>query len=264
MAGSVDFRIDSDLGPITHRQFKIPYALIEVVATERLYQPFGLLLFLKAKSRGCLKSRSQTLSEAATYFNKHERTIRRYVRILEKRNWIGRYDNGGYILRGFDKICGIEKIPRSKACVFTVKEHLPNTRAFIVGACIGHLSKGQKDKLWRERSKEGKKGISHEIDQTLPTHFNVASRGIAKIFGVSVGTATNWKKEAKRQQYIDIVHTLRPLPEGINGMEWKRAFPEFAHLLRIRGDKYFIQYPDKIGSKLTFCKRHSIKKTDKK
>lgn len=247
---------------IEGRYWHIPMGLLEIVAVERLTGPFKLFLYLKKVSNGMISPRSHSFADAAKDLKISRRTVNRHLKKLIDRNWVGRFNSGVYIIRGFDKLRIMEGYPSRTAVTFDNKVDLPRTREFVQSACVAHLARKQRARLWRERLKEDKRGASHEISQTLPTHFEIAAGALVKIFGISTGTAFNWKKQGKRHGYLDIVHVLRPM-NITNGAEWKRVNPEQAHLLIRRDNKYFLQYPDKVMSKMRFCRRRTLQKTDK-
>lgn len=245
-----------DRNEVAYTRFKIPLSLAERVLQNNLFAPFRLFIYLKVIStNGQILASRELYQRASKDLQISEKSVRRHFQMLRDKNWIGQFKSGSFILRSFDKLREMEKLPGKTAVWFDYKTHLPAFKAYIIGACLGKLAIKQRTNEWKERRlPEKRRSISNVRNLPLPTHYPIACAALAQIYGISVGTAFNWKQEAKQAGFIDIIHTLRPLPID-NKLEWQRTNPELAHRIIIRDNKYFIQYPDKVCSLLKFTRR---------
>ncbi len=249
---------------VENRFWHIPMGVLEVVAVNRLIGPFQLYLYLKKVSCGQLSPGSKSFTQAAKDLKISTKTVKRRFVLLRERNWIGQLKSGTYVVRSWDKLRSLENCPSKAAVIFDKERDLSRTRAFVESACICYLVRKQSARLWREkRLPEGKRGTSRESNRPLPTFYFVANKALARIYGISIGTAFNWKRLGKSEGYLDLLPTLRPMFID-NGPEWKRVFPEQAHRLVLRDDMYFLQYPDKVKNNMTFCRRRCMKQVFKK
>lgn len=236
------------------RFFNVPVGLLEIVLKEKFFAPFELLMYFKTESKsGQMRITTEAINKAAADLNVTPRTVRNNLKRLLKRNWIGRFRSGGYILRGFDKLRRMEKEWTRTAVIFDRNLHLKKFREFVIAACIGRLVSRQRARLWRERLSGERKGTPNVRKQPLPTLFPIAGEAMAQIYGISVGTAFNWKNAAHKVGFITVEKILRPVHP-----EWMRAFPDEAHRVIQRDGRYFLQYPDKVKCNLKFCRRRSL------
>lgn len=260
MRWHVPYIVSAEEAKDTRRFFKVPVSILEKVVEHNLFAPFRLFMYFKTVSNGQMRIGTHTIQLAASDLEISERTVKRHIEILQKRNWIGRFKTGGYIIRGFDKLREIEKVSGRSAMWFDAKQHLNQFREFVVSTCLGHLVNKQRTKLWRDRHLPGKRrGTPNERKRPLPTSFPVACEAMVQIYGISIGTASNWKRHAQEAGFITVYKKLRPV--SIEWVEWK---PQFHHRLVKRDDRYFIQYPDEVKCNLKFTRRRCLHALDKK
>lgn len=248
------------------RFYKVPVSILETVRADNLFAPFRLFMYFKRVSTsGQMQITTQTIKLAATDLGISEKSVKRHLEILQNRNWVGRFSSGGYIIRSFDKLRIIEKTAGRTAVWIDTKSHLKHIREFVVSACLGKLAHRQQGKLWREKCLSGSEsGNPNECKQiSLPTSYPIACDAMKQIYGISKGTAFNWKRDANEAGFITVYKKLRPVAID-NVLEWKRANPDYAHRLIKRDDRYFIQYPDKVKCNLKFTRRRSLSALDKK
>ena len=192
----------------THRFFKIPVSILEIVMGHNLFAPFRLFMYCKTVSNGQMRIYPETIRLASADLGISERTVKRHLEILQNRNWIGRFKSGGYIIRSFDKLRAMEKTTGRSAVWFDAKKHLKPFREFVVSACLSQLVKRQKTKLWRVTRLPGsRRGNPNERKRPLPTSFPVACEAMRQIYGISIGTAFNWKHNAHKAGFITIHKT---------------------------------------------------------
>lgn len=243
------------------RFFKIPVPILEIVREENLFAPFRFFMYCKTVSTsGQMTFCRKTIALAAADLKVSQKTIKRHLAILHKRNWIGRFKSGGYILRSFDKLRRIEKRPGRSAVWFDAKKHLKPFREFVVSVGMGHLIARQKSRLWKgQRLSGNRSGIPNERKRSFPTFFPLACEALHILFGISIGTSFNWKRDAHAAGFITIKPILRPVMA-----EWVLENPVFEHRLVVRNGHCYIQYPDKVQCNLQFTRRRALKKLDKK
>lgn len=248
-----------DGNEVVSKHFKIPVPLLELVVKEQLFNPFRLFIYLKVIStNGQIRITNQTIQRAAKDLKISPKTVHRHFKVLRKKNWIGQFKSGSYILRGFNKLRKMENAPGRTAVWFDPQTHLPVFKAFVISACLGQLVSRQRTNEWKERRlPENRRCISNVCNLPLPTHYPIACEAMAKIYDIAVGTAFNWKKEAQSAGFIEVQKILRPVTVD-NKLEWQRVNPELANRLVYRGGKYFIQYPDKVCCLLKFTRRRSL------
>lgn len=261
----VPFIVTPEEAKNSRRYFKIPVSILEIVREQNLFAPFRLFMYFKTVSTsGQMRITRHTIALAATDLGISEKTVNRHFQILKNRNWIGRLNSGSCIIRSFDKLRVMEKTDGRTAVWFDVERHLKSFREFVVSACIGRLISKQKAKLWRKKQLPGsRRGIPNERKSSLPTSFPVASEAMKKLFGISIGTAFNWKRDAHEAGFITVTKVLAPVTID-NVPEWKRVYPELAKRLIVRDDRYFIQHPDKVQCNLHFSRRRCLSSLDKK
>lgn len=197
------------------------------------------------------------LRSAAHYLNCHQRTIKRRLERLRKRNWIGRFKCGILIIRSFKDLFRIENIGASRTGAVFYMNDLKKVTAFVVSACIGYLVRSQKAKLWREkraRQPGAKKAAPIPPGVALPSSFPVACKYIADIFGISISTASEWKRLGLESGFLSVDKQFEFV--GIdNRLEYKRLGYEDDHLIVYRNGSYYRQGIDLVACKLMFKSR---------
>jgi len=264
MGCRVPYIVSTEEAKNTRCVFKIPVSILEIVRDQNLFAPFRLFMYFKTVStNGQMRICPKTVSLAAADLCISEKTVKRHLDILQKRNWIGRFKSGGSIVRSFDKLRVMEKTTGKTAVWFDAQRHLKPFKEFVVSACLGNLISRNRAKLWRERLPGDRKGTPNERKQPLPTSFPIACEAMRQIYDISIGTAFNWKQAAHKAGFITVKKILRRMHID-NALEWKRVHPDLAHRLIIRDDRYFIQYPDEVTCYLRFTRRRSLRALDKK
>ena len=272
MAWSMPFVLKKE-DVVSKRQFfKVPVPILEVVLKEGLFGPFRFFMYCKTVSTsGQMHFCPQTIRLAAKHLKISEKTVKRHLEILEKRNWIGRFDSGGRIIRSFDKLRKIEKLSGRSAVWFDAKKHLYPFRAFVVSACVAQLIIRQRTNNWRAREEKresdflpgSRRGKPIERKKLLPSFYPIACDAMRQIYGIALGTAFNWKKEAHNAGFIEVKKILIPISEG-----WVHGNQNKAHHILRRGDRLLIQGTDQVRCNLRFTRRKwlclSQKELDKK
>lgn len=259
MGWRVPYIVTNEEAKDKRRFFKIPIPVLEKVVEHNLFAPFRFFMYCKTVSNGQMRICPNTIRRASADLGISERTVKRHLEILQNRNWIGRFKSGGYIIRGFDKIRAMEKTTGRTAVWFDAKQHLKPFREFVVSACLGQLAKRQRTKLWKERRLPGsRRGTPRERKRPFPKCYPVACEAMKQIYGISIGTAFNWKESAHKAGFISVYKRLRPVR-----VEWTFIYPELEQRLVKRGNRCFIQLPDKIKCNLKFTRCRCLHALDK-
>lgn len=247
------------------RFFKIPGSILEIVLVQKLFAPFRLFMYFKTVStNGQMRICPKVIALAAADLKISEKSVKRHLNILVDRNWVGRFTSGGYIIRSFDKLRKIEKTVGRTAVWFDAQKHLNSFQEYVIASCITVLISKQRTKLWKAQELPGsRRGKPIERKSSaFPTFYPIACEAMKQIYGISIGTAYNWKQAAHKAGFITVKKILRPTNVN-NGQEARRANPEWAHRIIMRDNKYYIQYPDKVESYLKLTRRRSTNALDK-
>jgi len=192
-----------------------------------------LFLYLKYQTDGITNKRM--LKNTARYFNKSDRTIRRWLHTASQYNWIGQHNNTLFV-RGwqhlFDTLCF-----QKKACFRFRKKDLKNFKTYCYAGVMSYMARVQIGKL------EQHTGRSYQAPIWIP----LASAAIAKTLNVSERTAQTYRKKAAKFGYIQIKECFKPL--GIKVQEisnYRKYAADSGGNLIIKNGKVFRQLPSKI------------------
>lgn len=242
-------------------RFVVPLAILQIVAREQFFDEFQLFIYLKSISDGGLKMNRAVLRSASHHLECHQKTVKRRLERLKKRNWIGTFKCGVLILRSFNELFRVEKIDHSQTAAIFYTSDLKKLTAFVVSACIGYLVIAQRAKLWKKRRGHqpgAKKAIPIPPGASLPTSFPVACKYIADIFGVSISTASEWKRMGANAGFLSVEKQLEYVDID-NRMEYKRLGNEDDHFIVFRKGYYFYQGIDMVESLVGFKSRRKPK-----
>lgn len=212
------------------------------------------------------------------------RTAKNNIQKLTERNWLGfNPQSGYYFVRGFNKIREIEGLKGNRGvCLSVTKElnHKSKFRAFIAGAAIGNIAKKKKWQARCAQESEHLMGSSnhHSGKHLLPSHYPIACQYLVKVFGISLRTASLYKKWAAKYGFIDVKKNLQKIilgseeahlegtvleGKGINAAYaaiYKKSHPDIAHRVRRKKVKgkwlLFLENTDTVQPCIEFTKRH--------
>lgn len=159
---------------------------------------------LKALCRGQLRINTDVIHTVAGILEIHPRTVQRSIKFLINRKWIG-YNPVSEIhhIRGFDAIRIIEKIKPRRGYWFSICL-IKNLKGFVIAACITDLINRQKTRWGAEARVRKRVRSKQKATASLPLFFPVSTVAMAKIYGISLCTASNYRKVAKNQGFIEI------------------------------------------------------------
>lgn len=181
-------------------ELRIPVELCFYCVKKRFYGGMELFIFLKMNCNGKTRIGNLEIIEIANVFGVHPKTIQNRLKKLILKKWIGLDRNNVYHINSFAKLMRLLEA-ESRTTVYFVSGYIKCFREFICGAVISHLAKLTKHK---KRGNELKR-----IESLLPTKWSkeyspVSTNGIAKCLGISLSTAHNLKKYAKKGGFIKI------------------------------------------------------------
>lgn len=259
-----------------HHFLQIPIDITHLTLREKFFRPLQVYIFLKSRCSGQLKISKSEIREVSSKLGTSADTIKRNLKKLRERNWVGyNPESGYYFIRGFKKIKQLEGSKYLTSVCLSVDRELCDFRifkAFLYGASIGYLARYQKGKARRRAGSERTKGSSkHNPELRLPTHYPVACEAMSKIFGISISTAHKYKKEADEHGFIDLrnnFNMVKKIPKddevkrnilslgpGVDAKEipfLKEGYPEIAQRIRPYKEKAYSQDPDTVCPKLTY------------
>jgi len=233
-------------------RFVIPYAICKRVAEELFFEEFELLVYLKSISNGCLLVDKKIVSSAANFLGCHPKTVKRRLKRLEERNWVGCWKGSGkHIFRAWKELFVVEGIaPFRRGVVFETK-HFPNFKAFIVSALIGALAKSQAITEQKMRRAGAPNSAPHQPGVSSKKLFPVACQYIASVFKVALSTASEWKTLGQKAGFLKVEKQLEPFL-FVNAKEYKRHKQPGAECLVYRDGAYYFQGIDLITPMLKY------------
>ena len=266
------------LGSLTTHYLLVPVHICDLVIARKSFREFQIYMFLKAKFSGQAKLTPADIESFARQLGISKDTIDNSITTLRKWNWIGYNPKSGYyFFRGFEKIKQIEKL-RSRSAVWLATHKdirdFHRFKAFVIGVSFGNLVKKQK---WGEVCKlnpEQLKGSSyHRLSKRLPSHFPLACNALAKIFNISVSTASVYKKLAKKYKFLSVRRNQKKITsfnlmdvekKSLKGSgiparfvhDFKEAYPEYAKRVRIKEGYLYLDEPDTAKPLMEFKRKH--------
>ena len=242
---------------ISHRII-IPINLCFEALNNKKVRDLQVFVWLKMHSSGKIIITTEVLHKMKTDLGiKSVKTVKSSLSKLEMKKWITRSPKSGfYFIKSFERIRISENYIRRTGAEFNITD-IKNFKGFLVSAVISHMISIQKRRLWKtERSKRGSITVFHKPHLFFP----IANEALAKIFGISISTAYEWKKLAAKQGFIKIRKNFEKVqnvtPAQINDFKKYGSLP--ADHLRIRKGKVVLQKPDLVFSKVQLRKRAKL------
>jgi hypothetical protein len=181
----------------------IPYQLVDKVFREKLSRIFQVYLLFKHYCDGKIRLNKEVLSELAESLSVSLKTIRRAIKRLRARNWIGYNPKTGITyVRGFDSLRIIEDCPSRQSVWFNI-DHVQDFKAWAGAVVISWLIRKQRAKKYEELTGVQTKGGTIQ-PVNLPHYFPIACNAIAYYFSVSKTKAHHTKQNAFEKEFIDI------------------------------------------------------------
>lgn len=168
----------------------IPISLLQFSTTKNILAELQLYILLKFICFGQIKLTAHNIYKLSEIISTSTRTVRRRLKKLISMNWVG-YDKKSrfYFVRGFRKICEIERL-KGSYCAEFIPKWIKDFISFAAGAVIGFLVKKQ---IWRDRRLDLTSGRSEHC----PAAFKpVATKALSKILNISYSKAYRLKQAA--------------------------------------------------------------------
>ncbi len=243
-------------------RLSIPADLAVLVCRQKCFREVQIFLWMKCRfSDRCILSES-VLKEAGQELKINQKTIRRSIKALLSRNWIGYNGLTKTIYpRSFETIRRLEEIQSRKAFHFHIKERV-YTKAFLIATAIS-IYLNRKEYFLRRRSRinRGRHLGVRQFKQSIPTPVAICNKELAKYLNISISTASAWKSLAVKSGFMNRIRTWEEIPEKpvITSKKTAAMIEETDARLkgRIRaiGNKLMIQGSDRMTSLIIRCKR---------
>lgn len=240
------------------KTINIPIELCAYALSAKIVRLLQVLVYLKLKCSGKIIINRQFLKIIATELGiKSIKTIETSIADLQKRQWISKSNRSGYyFVKGFERIRKLHNFRRRNGAEFSIND-IKKFKAFLISAVISNLINAQKRRL---RAVERPKGGSKTSAFKQSLFYPVANGALAKILGISISTAYEWKKMAKKQGYIKIRANSRKMdyldPETLN--QFKKYGDISVKGIRTKKGHVFEQLPDNVYSKVSLRRRRKL------
>jgi hypothetical protein len=240
------------------KTINIPIEICSDALKKRRVRALQVFIYLKLKCSGKIKIDQQFLKNTANELGlKSIKTIKASITDLLHRHWISISNKSGYyFVKGFDRIRKLHNFQKRNGAEFSIDD-IKKFKAFLIAAIISNLINAQKRRLKAiELSKGGSKTTAFKQSFFYP----VANGALAKILGISISTAYEWKKLAKKQGYIKIRANSRKIddlyPETLN--QFKKYGDKSVKGIRTKKGHVFEQLPDNVYSKVSLRRRRKL------
>lgn len=240
------------------KTYNIPIELCSYALSKKRVRALQVYVYLKLKCSGKIMIDQQFLKKIANDLElKSIKTIKIIIAELINEQWISKSEKSGYyFVKSFERIRRFLNLRKRTAAEVSIND-IKNFKAFLIAAIISHLINAQKRRL---RAVERTKGSSKTSAFKQSFFYPVANAALAKILGISVSTAFEWKRLAEKQGYIIIRN---------NSSVIEQAQPQFLKDLKKYGDipgkriwvkkgKVCEQLPDNVYSKVSLRRRRKL------
>ncbi len=239
----------------------IPIEICQYALSEKKVRAMQVFIWLKMNCSGKIKITPEIKSQITQDIGiKSNKTVKTAIQYLIYRKWITVSKRSGYcFIKGFEAIRQIEGFKARTGAEFYFSD-IKNFKGFLVAAIITNLISVQKRREWiTERKKRGSMTVIHKP----PTFYPIANEALSKILGVSVSTAWEWKKLAKRQRFIRIHKEYREIKIKPEFLPQFKKYSELNSTI-IKKGKICEQLPDKVATNLVLRNRKKLKKLNGK
>jgi len=239
----------------------IPIELCSYALKERKINMVKVYLYLKYSSDGYLTMKKGFLKRHSEELGLSIPTFRKQIQALVKSGWIT--VNGkrkAYRVIGYKPLATKLGFTSYQA-VHVEKMEFGSFKAFIIGAVVTYWMKYLRKNKGRSVYKKGctKTNLPSLSPFILPNNY------LAKVLGVSLSTACEYKRIAEQQGYLKTTAQLEPLnipnPSLWAYLEMTQVLPR---TIRRKRGHLFVQKPDRIESNLELGRKNSLKKHLKK
>lgn len=244
------------------KTINIPIELCFDALSTKKVRPLQVFVYLKLKCSGKIKISQQFLKNIANDLGlKSSKTVITSIVDLQNRQWISKSNKSGYyFVKGFESIRKLLNLSKRAGAEFIIND-IKNFKAFLIAAIISHLINLQQRRL---KAVERSKGDSKTSAFKQSLYYPMANAALAKIMGISISTAFEWKKLAEKQGYIKI----RAIPRKIDYLnphilnQFKKYGDMPSNQLRLKNGIIYEQQPDIVLSTVTLRRRRKLMNSD--
>jgi hypothetical protein len=237
------------------KYLKIPIGLCVFCLKNKLSKPFSLYLLLKMRCSSIIKIGMPVARDFAEELGyKSVKSIYYNLKILQDYNFVGLNPrNDIYVIRGFDKLRSMYKLPSTIAVLFYPSD-LRKIKGFLIGSLITSLIYKEERRIKAVEFIEGRS--NHAASSFL---FPASNLILSKLLNISISTASEYKKCAVKHGYITITPNLKYLPIHYRSVQfYRKSNPEDGDKLVIRNKKVYLQQPDLVCSRIEYKYRKKI------
>ena len=246
------------------RYYLIPVNVCQMVLAEKNFRMFQIYMVFKGMCTGKMRIISHVIKEVSISLGVSPKTVRRYLKMLLRENWIGYNSASGiYFIRGFEYLQS-KTGKKVRGAYWFYSKHISDlelVKAFLMGAFISELIHQQKWEAYILRRKKGTP--KHRI--RLPKYYPISNQSLSKILKVSLSTASKYKTLAHKNGFV---HRRRDNRRIFLDPSYIPSYKAFApddegRRIIIKNEKVYAQFPDRIKSEMR-RKRRSCKRDKKR
>ena len=236
----------------------VPIDLCFYAVQNRCIRMVQVYVHLKSISSGKVRLDNSELKKIVKELGiRSTKTLKKWLEELITLNWVGHNRKSGvYFIRGFENIRAINEFDRTISAVFN--NPITQFRPFVVGAVIGYLAHYQ----FRKKEFVRKRRRTNQNSNDSKRYQPVATIALAKILGVSLRTAHQYKQLAFKAGFIDLKKNFEAAGSfKVNEVDLLRKYSHSkeANAVRVVGNNLVKFKPDLIASNIRFKQRKKSK-----
>ena len=240
---------------------KIPTELCQWAITDRkipMLKIYIFCLFTYSGKTKLSKEDYEIMAHSLSY--KSVKQIKKHFKELLDRNWIGYNKKSNYyFIRGLDNIRKIKGFNRRSAIILEYK-NINHLREFCFSAVIENLIQTQQKKLDRGLSKQAlrrKKKFTNQSNLSF-LYYPISNNALSSILHISSPYAHLLKQKASKLKYIVVKQHFSTCNMSSLSVNHKDLYRSHLPNLRLINDKFYLQLPDLVRTKLKLRERKKI------
>jgi len=241
------------------RTTMIPYEMCLLALKSRHVRLLQLYVYLKFNCSGKIRLNKEFLEKVRIDLGlKSIRTITDCLKELQEKRWIT-YSNRSrfYFVKGFDEIRKLNGLYFKTSAEFCLDD-IKKLKEFLTAVVIGSLINTQKRRAWAVELKKGSSKTPTYVRSSK--YYPIANKALSDILEVSISTAFEMKKAAKKCGFISIKENHKVFT-SINP-NYSRLLKKYGdippHLIRYSKGELYLPGPDLVSSKIHFKSRKGI------
>ena len=250
---------------IPHKESQtIPmFMLQDVLGSTKEINMFRIYLYINACSNGCVYLPKTVINQISNDLKVSQKTVKRKLLKLNERNWINQdKKTDRYYVRGIREIKKRKGEKSRQGFIVDIKIDLQDEEKFKALICAAFINNLGRYKIYqtyikkqRGRDKEWLKGRSAPTSQPRRLlWWPVAANYIAKILGISISTAHEYRKLAEKHGFIEVRRYRREISE-LELMERKEKGGKDFAMIRRQGKRLVVDGPHWIRSEVIHYRR---------